>query len=197
MKNYQLVLSSTSPYRKALLEKLHYPFMCCAPSCDETPLINESPEELVKRLAIEKASSCGAPPDSLVIGSDQVCVIDGNIVGKPLTREKAITQLTAQSGKRISFITGISLVNTATNAIHTDVDVIHVHFRKLSPQQIEYYVDTEQPWYCAGSFMCEGLGISLFDKLDGDDPNTLIGLPLIKLIRLLEKEGLDILNPGP
>ncbi|HDM8207661.1 Maf family protein [Vibrio campbellii] len=193
MKNYQLVLASTSPFRKQLLEKLAVPFTCLSPDCDETPLPNEPPLELVQRLAMGKATSCHTTQDSLVIGSDQVCVIDGQIVGKPLNRENSIKQLLAQSGKTITFYTGLAVHNTATNHTEVGFDTFEVHFRDLTREKIERYVDREEPFYCAGSFKSEGMGICLFNKLVGKDPNTLVGLPLIDLIDMLQKQGLEVL----
>ncbi|PMH46809.1 septum formation protein Maf [Vibrio sp. 10N.286.49.B3] len=194
MKNYQLVLASTSPFRQQLLNKLALPFKTLEPNCDETPFAGETPIELVQRLAENKARSCTVDKPSLVIGSDQVCVINDQIVGKPLTREKAIEQLLAQSGQRITFYTGLAVFNSQTGHCDIEVDVFHVHFRSLSMAMIEYYVDTEQPWYCAGSFKSEGLGIALFEKLEGKDPNALIGLPLITLIDMLNQQGIDVLS---
>ncbi|EDP57290.1 nucleoside triphosphate pyrophosphatase [Vibrio sp. AND4] len=193
MKNYQLVLASTSPFRKQLLEKLAVPFACLPPDFDETPLPGESPLELVQRLAFGKATCCKTTQDSLVIGSDQVCVINGKIVGKPLNRDNAIEQLLAQSGKTITFYTGLAVHNTSTNYTEVGFDTFEVHFRDLTREQIERYVDKEKPFYCAGSFKSEGLGICLFKKLVGKDPNTLVGLPLIDLIDMLQKQGLEIL----
>ncbi|CAK4068727.1 Maf family protein [Vibrio sp. 16] len=193
MPNYQLVLASTSPYRAQLLNKLAVPFVTASPDFDETPLDNETPFELVKRLAIGKANSCQTPQASLVIGSDQVCVIDGKIIGKPHTREKAIEQLTQQSGKSIQFFTGLAVYNSVSGETQALVDTFTVHFRSLSQHQIESYVDKEEPFNCAGSFKSEGLGIALFERLEGKDPNTLVGLPLIDLIDMLEKQGLNIL----
>ncbi|MGR5250585.1 Maf family protein [Vibrio astriarenae] len=195
MTQYQLVLASTSPFRQSLLEKLGLPFSCVKPDCDETLLAGETPEALVARLAQEKARSCQSHMQrpALIIGSDQVCVIDDKIIGKPHTRDNAIAQLTAQSGKTITFYTGLSVINTETNLAETIVEPFHVHFRSLSQTQIEHYVDKEQPFYCAGSFKSEGLGIALFDKLEGKDPNTLVGLPLITLIDLLAKQGVNTL----
>ncbi|MDA0147959.1 Maf family protein [Vibrio sp. LaRot3] len=193
MPNYQLVLASTSPYRKQLLNKLAISFETASPEFDETALENESPIDLVKRLAIGKAQSCSVEKPSVVIGSDQVCVIDGEIIGKPHTREKAIEQLSRQSGNAISFFTGLALYNTDTQQTDVKVDTFTVHFRKLSQSQIENYVDKEQPFYCAGSFKSEGLGIALFNRLEGKDPNTLVGLPLIDLIDMLAKQGIEIL----
>ena len=193
MKNYQLVLASTSPFRQEILKKLHLDFITAKPNCDETPLDGESPQQLVMRLAEEKAKSCSVIQPSLVIGSDQVCVIDGEIIGKPHTREKAIEQLSRQSGKSITFYTGLSVWNTETEQADTRLDTFIVHFRDLTTEQIESYVDKEQPFYCAGSFKSEGLGIALFEHLEGKDPNTLIGLPLIDLIDMLEVQGMNVL----
>ncbi|MDC5852722.1 Maf family protein [Vibrio europaeus] len=193
MPNYQLVLASTSPYRKQLLNKLAIEFDTASPAFDETPLDNEAPIELVKRLAQGKAESCSVSQPSIVIGSDQVCVINGNIIGKPHTREKAIEQLLAQSGQSIQFYTGLALHNTRTGLTDIKVDTFTVHFRALSKKQIENYVDKEQPFYCAGSFKSEGLGIALFERLEGKDPNTLVGLPLIDLIDMLAAQGVEVL----
>ncbi|AIU67396.1 nucleoside triphosphate pyrophosphatase [Vibrio coralliilyticus] len=193
MPQYQLVLASTSPFRKQLLNKLSVPFETASPDCDETPFSNERPEDLVKRLAKEKAESCHSDKPSLVIGSDQVCVIDGQIIGKPLNRENAIQQLSRQSGKAIQFYTGLALHNTETNITDVKLDTFTVHFRQLTQQQISRYVEKEEPYYCAGSFKSEGLGIALFEKLEGKDPNTLVGLPLIDLIDMLETQGFSIL----
>lgn len=193
MKNYQLVLASTSPFRKQLLEKLSVPFICLSPDCDETPLTGEEPLDLVMRLAASKATSCATKEASLVVGSDQVCVIDNEIVGKPLNRENAIKQLLAQSGKVITFYTGLAVHNTVTNTTEIGYDTFEVHFRELTHEQIERYVDREEPFYCAGSFKSEGMGICLFKKLIGKDPNTLVGLPLIDLIDMLQSQGLEVL----
>lgn len=193
MQNYQLVLASTSIFRQQLLEKLAIPFVTAKPDCDETPLLNETAEQLVTRLAVDKAKSCQLTQPSLVIGSDQVCVINNQIVGKPHTEEAAIEQLLSQSGKTIRFYTGLALYNTETEEAQVTLDHFDVHFRQLSRSQVETYVRKEQPLYCAGSFKSEGLGIALFERLEGDDPNSLIGLPLIKLITLLEEAGHPVL----
>ncbi|MFB1114793.1 Maf family protein [Dickeya dadantii] len=188
----QIVLASTSLYRKALLEKLGLPFVCAAPDIDETPDDGESASELVSRLAIAKARSlAGRYPDSLIIGSDQVCVLEGAITGKPHTRENAIRQLQQASGRRITFYTGLALLNSATTRLQCVVEPFDVYFRALSVREIERYVDCEQPFDCAGSFKSEGLGITLFDRLSGRDPNTLVGLPLITLLELLREEGVN------
>lgn len=194
MTQLDLVLASTSRYRKSILDKLSIPFSVAAPQCDETPLENETPQELVMRLALNKSQSCSLDKPSLVIGSDQVCVIDGNIVGKPHSREKAIEQLTSASGKIITFYTGLALYNTHSQQYQQQLDTFRVHFRQLTQQKIECYIDKELPLDCAGSFKSEGLGIALFNKLEGDDPNALIGLPLITLITMLEQQGIDILQ---
>lgn len=193
MTKQALILASTSPFRQQLLAKLNIPFSVASPDCDETPLKGETPIELVKRLAQGKAQGCQTHEHSLVIGSDQVCVIDGLIVGKPHNRVNAIKQLTAQSGKSITFYTGVALYNTTTKQCDVELDTFIVHFRSLSQSMIENYVDKEQPYFCAGSFKSEGLGIALFDKLEGKDPNALVGLPLITLIKMLEKQGVEVI----
>ncbi|MCL4125475.1 UNVERIFIED_CONTAM: hypothetical protein GTU68_006451 [Idotea baltica] len=190
----KLILASTSPFRRTILEKIQVPFDAISPNCDETPQENESPTALVTRLAEQKARSCHVQdPNHLIIGSDQVCVINGQIIGKPLTREKAIIQLQKASGQIITFYTGLSLLNTTTMTAETLCEEFHVHFRQLTSQQIENYVDKEMPLYCAGSFKCEGLGIALFDRLEGKDPNALIGLPLISLIDMLDRQSFSVL----
>ncbi|MFV0575176.1 MAG: Maf family protein [Vibrio sp.] len=195
-----IVLASTSPYRKQLLDKLAIPFETQNPTCDETPLDGETAQQLVLRLAQLKAQSCAKQscanpvnPNQLIIGSDQVCVIDNKIMGKPHNRDNAIKQLTQASGKAITFYTGLALFNTQTQQCDVELDTFTVHFRTLTQSQIEFYVDTEQPFYCAGSFKSEGLGIALFERLEGDDPNSLIGLPLITLINMLNQQGVDVL----
>ena len=193
MQNYQLVLASTSPYRQQLLNKLAVSFVTASPDFDETPLANETPAELVSRLAKGKAESCQVDKPSLVIGSDQVCVINGEIIGKPLSEEKAIEQLTKQSGQSIQFFTGLALHNSETGQTDIKVDTFTVHFRSLTTKQIANYVEKEQPLFCAGSFKSEGLGIALFERLEGKDPNTLVGLPLIDLIDMLEKQEFEVL----
>ncbi|MFA0412567.1 nucleoside triphosphate pyrophosphatase [Vibrio renipiscarius] len=193
MPNYQLVLASTSPFRQQLLNKLAIPFKTANPLFDETPLDGESPSALVQRLAQGKAESCQTDCPSLIIGSDQVCVIDGEIIGKPHTREGAIEQLHRQSGQSITFYTGLALHNTTSGETNVKLDTFIVHFRKLTSAEIEGYVDKEQPFNCAGSFKSEGLGIALFDRLEGKDPNTLVGLPLIDLVDLLQAQGFNVL----
>lgn len=186
----QLVLASTSPFRRSILEKLGVPFDCHAPEVDETPQTGETPSQLVERLSIAKAQAVAAHlKQGLVIGSDQVAVIDDDILGKPGNHENAVAQLQRAAGKTVTFLTGLALVNAASGSIQAEVVPFKVVFRQLTREQIENYLNVEQPYNCAGSFKSEGLGIALFERLEGDDPNTLIGLPLIRLIRMLEKEG--------
>ncbi|MDX1301119.1 nucleoside triphosphate pyrophosphatase [Photobacterium sp.] len=189
-----LLLASTSPFRKALLEKFQYPFETTSPEIDESALDGESAEDLVKRLAEQKAKACENNfPDHLIIGSDQVCVINDRIIGKPHTVENACQQLKAASGQTVTFYTGLCLYNAKTKQSDILCEPFHVHFRELSEQEIRHYVEREMPLNCAGSFKSEGLGIALFSKLDGRDPNTLVGLPLIALREQLAKQGVDIL----
>ncbi|MCP4125674.1 MAG: septum formation inhibitor Maf [Gammaproteobacteria bacterium] len=189
----KLILGSTSPFRKELLNKLGLSFTADAPEIDETMHAGERPQALVQRLALEKARAVAEKHTSaLVIGSDQVACIDNDILGKPGNRERAIAQLTQAAGKRVSFYTGLCLLNSGSGESQVICEPFHVHFRPLSQVQIEHYLDAEQPYNCAGSFKSEGLGISLFEKLEGDDPNSLIGLPLIRLIAMLEHEGISI-----
>ena len=184
-----LILASTSPYRRALLEKLGLSFECTAPQTDETPRAGESPRHLVLRLAQEKAQSLAdAWPQHLIIGSDQVCVLDGEITGKPYTEENARQQLMKASGNIVTFYTGLALYNSATGHLQTECEPFDVHFRHLSEQEIDDYVRKERPLNCAGSFKSEGLGIALFERLEGRDPNTLVGLPLIALCQMLRRE---------
>lgn len=192
--NQTLVLASTSPFRKALLEKLGIPFATISPEVDETPARDETPEQLVYRLAIAKAQAvAGQFPNALIIGSDQVAIIDGQILGKPGSHDKAVQQLRQASGKTVTFLTGLCLYNSRTDHSQSEVIPFKVHFRNLSDAQIENYLQREQPYNCAGSFKSEGLGIALFEKLEGDDPNSLIGLPLIALIKMLEQENLQVI----
>ncbi|MDO6505395.1 nucleoside triphosphate pyrophosphatase [Colwellia sp. 4_MG-2023] len=189
-----LVLGSTSPFRKSILEKLNLAFECAKPDVDETALANEAPQALVERLAIAKAKAVASEfSNALIIGSDQVAVCDGEILGKPHTFENGIKQLTKFSNKSVTFYTGLCVYDSASNTSTSLVEPFIVHFNELSRSEIESYLKAEQPYNCAGSFKSEGLGICLFKKLEGDDPNTLIGLPLIKLVSLLKEHGLDTL----
>ncbi len=188
-----LVLASSSTYRRSLLERLGQPFIWDAPDLDETELPGETPRALVARLAEEKARVVAARhPSALIIGSDQVSVRDGQIIGKPHTHERAIAQLTAASGKRIEFLTGLCLLNAATGKCQVMIEPFSVVFRSLTPAAIERYLRADTPYDCAGSFKLEGRGITLFERLEGRDPNALIGLPLIALVDLLAAEGVAV-----
>jgi MAF protein len=189
--HYRLVLASTSPFRKLLLQRLGLTFSTASPDIDEHPLPGEQPEMLVKRLAEQKARRVSEThPGALIIGSDQVACIGGTLLGKPGSRAKALQQLRQASGKKVSFYTGLCLLNTVTGCHNTICEPFHVHFRELAQDQIERYLDAEEPYNCAGSFKSEGLGIALFERLEGDDPNALIGLPLIRLVSMLHEEGI-------
>lgn len=189
-----LVLASTSAYRKELLTRLGLPFTTAAPEVDETPLPHETPPQLVRRLAELKARAVAARyPGALIIGSDQVAVIDGQILGKPGNHERAVVQLRLASGKRLDFFTGLCLFNAASSSLQVEVVSFGVVFRPLSDQQIENYLRREQPYHCAGSFKSEALGIALCERFDGEDPSALIGLPLIRLVRMLEQENVSVI----
>jgi MAF protein len=192
-----LILGSSSPYRAELLNKLHLQFSQVSPNIDESRHKHESPAALVLRLAEVKAREIAKThTDALIVGSDQVAVIDDQILGKPGNFDNAVAQLNKASGRAVTFLTGLALYNAKTDHIQCHVETFSVHFRALTQSQIEHYVQVEKPFNCAGSFKSEGFGISLFSKLEGDDPNSLIGLPLIKLIMMLENEGIDILQPS-
>jgi MAF protein len=195
MSTQALFLASTSLYRKALLEKLTPNFSTAKPEVDETALPGETPEQLVSRLAVLKAQAvANSLTEGLVIGSDQVAVFNGQILGKPHTAENAYKQLKSFSGNSVIFLTGLALVNAHTKQYQLCVEPFQVHFRELTDAEIIAYIEREQPLNCAGSFKSEGLGISLFKKLEGDDPNSLIGLPLIRLLEMLRNEGRDLLT---
>lgn len=190
-----IILASTSPYRQQLLKKVGLPFLAIAPDVDETPVLKESAEALVIRLAHAKAQAVSIEyHQHLIIGSDQVCVIDGEIMGKPLTFDHAFKQLKSASGNKVTFYTGLCLLDSATGQYKVQCELFNVYFRPLSAQEIENYLRKEEPYQCAGSFKSEGLGIALFDKLEGRDPNTLIGLPLILLLEMLRPHGFNPLN---
>lgn len=191
----QLILASTSPFRKSLLEKLNIPFQTDKPLVDETALASESPTELVARLAQAKAQAVADRHDNaIVIGSDQVAVFNDEILGKPHTHENAVAQLQKFSGQTVTFLTGLSVIDTQSSKIDTKVEPFEVVFKTLSLDEINNYLHAEQPYNCAGSFKSEALGICLFEKLNGDDPNSLIGLPLIQLVDSLNKIGFSVLG---
>lgn len=190
-----ILLASTSPFRQTLLSKLGLPFITAAPEVDESPRPGESAEALVTRLAVAKAQAlAGSHPDHWIIGSDQVCVLEGAITGKPHTAENARAQLRAASGKVIIFYTGLALFHPASGRLLQCCEPFVVHFRTLTDAEIAGYVEKEQPLQCAGSFKSEGLGICLFDRLEGRDPNTLVGLPLIALSAMLQQAGINPLT---
>ncbi|HSD96093.1 MAG TPA: Maf family nucleotide pyrophosphatase [Sulfuricaulis sp.] len=190
----KLILASSSPYRRELLERLKIPFEVIAPDVDETPRPGETPSAMVERLSVEKAQKiAGGRPGTLVIGSDQVAVYNGAVVGKPHSHDKAVEQLRSASGRAVTLYTGLALINADTRRVQIEVIPYRVTFRTLTDAQIESYLRKEQPYSCAGSVRSEGLGIALLEKFEGDDPNTLIGLPLIRLVRMLENEGLRII----
>lgn len=187
-----LILASTSRYRQALLSRLNLPFEVIRPEVDETPLLGETPIELVQRLAPMKAGAVAArKPDAWVLGSDQIAELDGDPLGKPGHRERAIAQLSAMSGRTVAFHTAIAVAHW-DGPILTSLDTTLVRFRPLLPDEIERYVDAEQPFDCAGSFKSEGLGITLFTAIESRDPTGLIGLPLIETARLLRDVGFQL-----
>ena len=191
----KIVLGSTSPFRKALLERLSIDFVCDSPDIDETPLDNEPVEDMVVRLAIEKAQAIADKhPDSLIIGSDQSAVLNGEKLSKPGNFENAFKQLSRASGQKITFQTGLCLLNTATGNIQSSCVPYTVVFKELTSSMIENYLRKEEPYNCAGSFKSEALGIALFERFEGSDPNALIGLPLIELVNFLNNEGFSILD---
>ena len=191
----QLILGSSSPFRAELLTKLGLEFITASPDINEDGLEGEQAIQLVQRLAEQKARKIAeAHPNALIIGSDQVAVLDGQILGKPGNHQNAMKQLSAASGKAVNFLTGLALYNSQSKRMQSLVEPFEVSFKQLSEQQIDFYLKQEQPYQCAGSFKSEGFGISLFSKLNGDDPNSLIGLPLIRLVDMLNVEGIDVLS---
>ncbi len=195
----KVILASTSPFRKQLLEKLQLDFEQCAPEIDESPLANESPKEMVERLSLAKAVEIARnQPNSIIIASDQTAVFKGLPIGKPHTVENAIKQLSDFSGRCITFYTGLVVINTATQQTYQALDTTKVCFRELSDAVIRAYIEREQPLNCAGSFKSEGLGITLFKRIESTDPNALIGLPLIELTEFFDRMGYPLPLPsGP
>jgi septum formation protein len=187
----QLVLASTSPYRRALLQRLGLAFEVAAPRCDETPLAEELPQATASRLAILKAKSL-RHPDALVIGSDQVAFSEGKRLDKPGDHMTATRQLRALSGKRAEFHTAVALLDTKSGALQQSVVPCTVTFRELDDGTIESYLRKEQPYDCAGSAKAEGLGIALIARIDTEDPTSLIGLPLIALTEMLARAGMPV-----
>ncbi len=192
--SHKIILASTSPYRRELLARLGLPFEVCNPQTDETPLPGETPENLALRLSEAKARAVAANyPDGLIIGSDQVAVMEGRIFGKPGNHERAVQQLGELSGKTVNFFTGLCLLNTRTNQAEVRGIPTLVGFRDLSHTEIENYLQREPAYNCAGSAKSEGLGITLLKFMRGDDPNALVGLPLIALSDMLRNQGVGIL----
>ena len=193
MSSQLLVLASTSIYRSELLKRLQLPFETAAPDVDETPLPNESARATSLRLAEAKARAVAAHyPNALIIGSDQVALLDGQQLGKPLTHDNAVKQLQMMRGKTTCFYTALTLLNSKTGNIQTEVAENFVTLHNLNDAEIESYLLKEQPYHCAGSAKSEGLGIALMSKMTGDDPNALIGLPLILLIGMLRREHVKL-----
>ncbi len=187
-----LILGSTSPYRRELLARLRLPFDCHRPDVDEQPLDGEAPAALARRLAQTKAEAVAAVhPEAWVIGSDQVASLGGRSLGKPGHRDAAIAQLTAMSGRPMRFHTAVALARAGATSTCAE-DVTEVRLRALTRDEIVRYVDAEQPFDCAGSFKCEGLGIVLFDAIESRDPTALVGLPLIATARLLRAVGYSL-----
>lgn len=188
-----IVLGSSSVFRRQLLSKLFDQFDICSPDIDETPHAGESPADLVQRLALQKAMTVATQrPDALIIASDQVSVLDNTINGKPGDYENAFAQLKRSSGNSVTFYTSLCLYDATTTRYQLDVEPFVVHFRQLEDDQIARYLRKENPFNCAGSFKSEGLGITLFTRLEGRDPNTLIGLPLIRLVEMLDVAGIRL-----
>lgn len=189
-----LILASSSEYRRELLLKLQIPFSNISPHVDETPLNGEKPHETALRLAQVKARKVGSDyPHALVIGCDQVATLDGEQLGKPGNHTNATKQLQKMRGREVTFHSALCLFNAATGNMQALVVPYLVRFRQLTDEQIESYLNKEQPYHCAGSAKSEGLGIALIERMLGEDPNALIGLPLIKLITMLNNEGVAII----
>ncbi|MBJ6137518.1 Maf family protein [Marinobacter litoralis] len=190
---HTILLASSSPYRKQLLQRLGLPFTCASPDIDESPKPDEPAKTLAIRLATQKAQALAEKnPDTLIIGSDQVASLpDGSLLNKPGSHEQAVAQLTQSSGQCVQFLTGLAVLDTQTGNMKTHCEPFTVHFRHLSQDEITAYLLKEQPYDCAGSFKMEGLGIALFSHLEGRDPNSLIGLPLIALTDILRGFGVN------
>jgi septum formation protein len=192
-KKPELVLASSSPFRRQLLAQLQVPFKVVIPDIDETPRAQEEPQGLVERLAIEKAQVVGVNlPNSLIIGSDQVASYDGKIVGKPGDRATAIEQLLGASGQTVRLYTGVALLNSNSGVIRSRVIPYEVVFRDITLAMIEGYLEREEPYGCCGSLQADGLGVALLARISGNDPSALIGLPLITVIDLLAQENYPI-----
>jgi len=195
MKTNNLVLASSSTYRQALLKKLRLNFVTAHPDIDETVKKGEPLTQLALRLAQEKAIALTTSyPNHLIIASDQVAILNNTQLEKPKNQANAIKQLQISSGKAVKFYTSVCILNSATGELKSAVNLCTVYFKKLSEQQIKNYITLEQPYDCAGSFKAESLGIALFERIEGNDPNALIGLPLIELTTLLNEFDIDVLS---
>lgn len=190
----KLILGSTSPYRRDLLERLRIPFDVVAPDVDEAALAEEAPHQLACRLALAKARAVAAQfPDCVVIGSDQVADLNGESLGKPGTHPRAVNQLQQMRGKTVIFQTAVAVVCLDSKFEQVDLAQVKVRFRDLTDSEIEAYLQAEKPYDCAGSAKSEGLGISLLDAIDSDDPTALVGLPLIRTCRMIKAAGIKVL----
>lgn len=189
-----IILASSSPFRKQLLDRLHLDYDCISPDVDESLLDNESPDHYVRRLAELKAQTIAEKhPDAVVIGSDQCAVIKGNVLGKPGNFKNALKQLKSAQGETATFHTGLCVLHANKKLSNIDNILYHVSFRELCDEQITQYLKTEEPYNCAGSFKSEAYGISLFSSMEGSDPTALMGLPLIRLIKMLEDVGVKVI----
>lgn len=189
----RIILASSSPFRKQLLDRLHLDFECISPEIDETNAAGENAASYVCRLAEAKAATLANQyPDAVIIGSDQCALLDEKILGKPGTHENALTQLRAAQGKTVVFHTGVCVMQQSSGFTEVEDVLFEVEFRRLRDQQLEHYLRVEQPYQCAGSFKAEGYGSCLFSRMHGEDPSALIGLPLLKLIRMLENAGVEV-----
>ncbi len=194
MNQTPIILASSSPFRRELLSRLHLSFECISPDIDETPMENEDPTRYVTRLAEQKAAVIAqAHPNAIVIGSDQCAYLDGAILGKPGNHQNALKQLQNSRGKEVVFFTGLSVEQLSTQTRLSDCIEFRVGFRELDDDQLDHYLATEKPYGCAGSFKSEAYGISLFSHMSGDDPTALIGLPLIRLVSMLEEVGIKVI----
>lgn len=190
----QIILASSSIYRRALLTRLQIPFECISPEVDEAPLKDESPADTALRLAQVKARKvANSYPNALIIGCDQVATLDGTQLGKPYTHENATKQLRMMRGREVTFHSALCVFNAKTQHMQAEVVPYIVQFRALSDAQIQNYLIKDQPYQCAGSAKSEGLGIAIIEKMTGDDPNALIGLPLIKLIDMLQNQRVFVI----
>jgi septum formation protein len=190
----QLILGSTSAYRRELLSRLKLPFDVVAPEVDETPLANELPRDLANRLALAKARAVARlHPSAVVIGSDQVADLNGEPLGKPGTHARAVAQLQRMRGKTVVFQTALSVVCLDSGFEQLDLAAVSVRFRDLTDVEIEAYLQAEKPYDCAGSAKSEGLGIALLESIDSDDPTALVGLPLIRTCRMIRAAGIQVL----